>query len=73
MCNLNIYAQTLRIIFGLILISLVWLAPLIPALSPELVKFSGFGWLGIIPLISGIVAFCPIYAVLGVVQQCNKK
>jgi hypothetical protein len=23
------------------------------------------GWIGLIPLISGIAAFCPIYAILG--------
>ena len=32
-----------------------------------------FGWLGIIPLVSGIAAFCPIYAVLGLGHKTDKK
>lgn len=73
MCNLNILAQLLRVIFGSILIALAWFGPQTSMLSPELINLWNFGWLGIIPLISGIAAFCPIYAVLGLGHKNEPK
>ena len=40
----------LRIIVGLGLIALVFVGPKTP-----------WGWLGLIPLVTGIVRFCPLY------------
>ncbi len=65
MCNLGILNQVLRIILGLVLIALAWLGPQTSLLSFEWMHLWRLGWIGIIPLISGIAAFCPIYAVLG--------
>jgi len=65
MCNLNTFSQLLRIIFGLILIALTWFGPQTSILSSEEMKLWMLGWFGLIPLISGIAAFCPIYAILG--------
>jgi hypothetical protein len=65
MCNLSIFGQIFRIIFGLILIALAWFGPQTSILSFEWIELWNIGWLGIIPLISGIAAFCPVYAVLG--------
>jgi ABC-type arginine transport system permease subunit len=65
MCNLSIFSQLFRIISGLILIALAWFGPQTAILSAEWMKLWMLGWFGIIPLISGIAAFCPIYAVLG--------
>jgi len=65
MCNLNTLSQILRIIVGLILIALAYFGPQTSILSFEWMKLWMLGWFGLIPLISGIAAFCPIYAVLG--------
>jgi len=65
MCNVNGIGQFLRVIFGLILIALAWFGPQTSILGFEWLYLWKFGWIGLIPLISGIAAFCPIYAVLG--------
>lgn len=65
MCNVGGIGQFLRVITGLILIALAWFGPDTSILSFELMYLWRLGWLGFIPLISGIAAFCPIYAVLG--------
>ena len=65
MCNLSIFSQLLRIILGIILLALAWFGPQTSLLSFEWMSLWRLGWLGFIPLISGIAAFCPIYAVLG--------
>lgn len=65
MCNLSIWGQVLRIAFGTILIALAWFGPQTSLLESEMMYLWKLGWLGLIPLISGIAAFCPVYAVLG--------
>ncbi|MCW8942177.1 MAG: DUF2892 domain-containing protein, partial [Gammaproteobacteria bacterium] len=65
MCNLGIFGQVSRIVFGLMLIALAWFGPETSILPFEWMYLWRLGWLGLIPLISGIAAFCPIYAVLG--------
>jgi len=65
MCNLNATSQLLRIIFGIILLALVYFGPETDLLSFELMHLWNFGWFGLVPLITGIAAFCPIYAVFG--------
>lgn len=73
MCNLNIFAQLLRVILGIALIALAWFGPQTKIISYDLMYLWNFGWLGIIPLVSGIAAFCPIYAVLGLGHKTDKK
>jgi hypothetical protein len=46
--------RILRIVVGLVLISLVFVGPKTP-----------WGWVGIIPLITAFVSFCPFYPLLG--------
>ncbi|QLP97550.1 MAG: DUF2892 domain-containing protein [Rhodoblastus sp.] len=46
--------RILRIVVGLALISLVWLVP------------TNWGWVGLVPLVTGLVNFCPAYTLLGV-------
>ena len=69
MCNLNTPSQLFRIIFGLVLISLAWFGPRTELLDTELINLWAFGWIGLIPMISGIAAFCPVYAVFGFSHQ----
>lgn len=44
----------LRIVAGLVLIALVFVGPQTP-----------WGWVGLVPLLTGLVGFCPLYRVLG--------
>jgi len=46
--------RVLRIILGLVLLSLVFIGPMTP-----------WGWVGIIPLATGLLGSCPIYSILG--------
>ncbi|MDT8281216.1 MAG: DUF2892 domain-containing protein [Gammaproteobacteria bacterium] len=73
MCNVNGIGQILRIVSGLILIALAWYGPQTSILSPEWWHLWKLGWIGIIPLLSGILAFCPFYAVFGSSRQQKKK
>ncbi len=47
--------RALRIIVGVVLIALVFVGPKTP-----------WGWIGLIPLITGLVGICPLYAILGI-------
>jgi hypothetical protein len=53
--------RIIRIIVGLVLISLVFIGPKTP-----------WGWIGILPLATGLVGFCGLYAVLGI-NTCKAK
>ena len=46
--------RALRIIAGLALLALVFVGPQTP-----------WGWIGIVPLVTGLVGFCPLYRLLG--------
>ena len=47
--------RAIRVALGLGLIALVFVGPLTP-----------FGWLGVVPLATGLVGSCPIYQLIGV-------
>lgn len=47
--------RALRIILGLVLISLVFVGPQ-----------TAWGWVGIVPLVTGALGTCPLYSVLGI-------
>lgn len=47
--------RALRIIAGLVLIALVFIGPQTP-----------WGWIGVVPLLTGLVGFCPAYRLLGI-------
>lgn len=53
--------RILRIIVGLVLISLVFVGPMTP-----------WGWLGLIPLGTALLGWCPPYALLGL-STCPRK
>jgi len=46
--------RVLRVIVGLALISIVFVGPQTP-----------WGWIGVVPLVTGLVGMCPLYAILG--------
>ena len=47
--------RALRIILGLALIALVFVGPQ-----------TAWGWVGVVPLATGLVGFCPLYRLLGI-------
>jgi len=47
--------KILRVVVGVVLISLVFIGPK-----------SVWGWVGIIPVATGIFNFCPLYTLLGI-------
>jgi len=47
--------RILRVILGLALISIVFAGPKTP-----------WGWIGVVPLVTGLVGMCPLYAILGI-------
>jgi hypothetical protein len=53
--NVGSLDRTLRILVGLGLISLVFFGPHTP-----------WGWIGLVPLASGLFRFCPAYTLLGI-------
>jgi hypothetical protein len=53
--NAGTIDRVLRIIVGLGLISLVFVGPQTP-----------WGWIGVIPLVTGLIGFCPAYTLLGI-------
>lgn len=50
-----------RIIAGLVLLSLVFVGPKTP-----------WGWIGLIPLSTGLLSTCPMYSLLGI-RTCPAK
>jgi len=53
--NTNVLDRGIRIVLGLILLSLF-------AFGPK----TSWGMLGLIPLITGLIGFCPLYRALGI-------
>lgn len=47
--------RIVRVVLGLVLVALAVVGPRTP-----------LGWLGIIPLVTGAVGFCPLYRVIGI-------
>ncbi|WP_018231296.1 YgaP family membrane protein [Thioalkalivibrio thiocyanodenitrificans] len=54
MKNMGTVDRALRAIVGLVLISLVFVGPQTP-----------WGWIGIIPLATAVISWCPAYSLLG--------
>ncbi|WP_086479793.1 YgaP family membrane protein [Oceanospirillum sanctuarii] len=61
MKNVGSVDKILRIVVGLVLIALVFVGPQTP-----------WGWIGIVPLLTAVLGFCPLYKVIGV-NTCKTK
>lgn len=59
--NVGNIERILRVLVGLGLISLVFVGPQTP-----------WGWVGLIPLVTGLVSFCPLYRILGI-STCKRS
>ncbi len=53
--NVGSLDRLARILVGLVLIALVFVGPRTP-----------WGWIGLVPLLTGIVRICPLYSLLGI-------
>ncbi|WP_455205717.1 YgaP family membrane protein [Kaarinaea lacus] len=54
--------KVIRIVVGLALISLVFIGPKTP-----------WGWVGLIPLATALINFCPLYPLLGISTRKQKS
>jgi hypothetical protein len=53
--NEGLADRLIRVLIGLALIACVFVGPQ-----------TAWGWLGVIPLVTGLVGFCPIYRLFGI-------
>jgi len=61
MKNEGVIDRGLRIVAGLVLISLAFVGPATP-----------WGWIGVVPLLTGLIGYCPVYQLLGL-NTCPLK
>ncbi len=61
LANVGGIDRILRIVVGLVLIALVFVGPQTP-----------WGWVGLVPLLTGLFRFCPAYRLLGM-NTCPMK
>lgn len=59
-CNVGTIDRTLRIAGGLILITLAAMGTI-----------GVWGWIGVVPLLTGVFRFCPAYPLFGI-NSCSK-
>ncbi len=61
MKNEGVLDRVIRVIVGLALLALVFVGPQ-----------TAWGWIGLIPLLTGALGFCPLYKLLGL-NTCPVK
>jgi membrane protein implicated in regulation of membrane protease activity len=54
MANEGMVDRAVRVVLGLGLLAMVFVGPA-----------TWLGWLGIVPLVTGLVGFCPLYRLIG--------
>lgn len=52
--NEGMIDRVLRVIVGLAIMSLVFIGPQTP-----------WAWIGLVPLVTGLVGYCPVYSLFG--------
>ena len=60
--NVGTLDRILRVIVGVILIALVFVGPK-----------TAWGWIGVIPLVTAFIGFCPAYRLLGICTSAKKS
>lgn len=53
--NEHIADRMIRVVLGIGLLSLVWIGPQ-----------TAWGWVGLVPLVTGLVGSCPLYRLFGI-------
>ena len=59
--NVGSADRLFRIVLGLVLIALVFVGPK-----------TAWGWIGVIPLVTGFLRTCPLYSLLGI-STCKAR
>ncbi len=62
MKNMGTIDRVLRIVVGLGLISIVFIGPQTP-----------WGWIGVVPLATALLGYCPLYSLLGIKTSPTQK
>lgn len=65
MQNVGGVDKVIRIVAGIVLIALTFVGPVAETLYP-------WGLIGIVPLITGLIGFCPAYAIFGI-KTCKTR
>ena len=65
--NMGPIDRAVRVVLGLILIAFA-----IPIGVPA-TEWGGMGWIGIVPILTALVGFCPLYALLGISTSEQKR
>lgn len=52
--NAGMVDRVIRVIVGVVLLALVFVGPQ-----------TVWGWIGVIPLVTGLIGFCPLYKIFG--------
>ena len=58
--NIHNIGRVVRVVIGAAIVSLVFVGPQSP-----------WGWLGLVPIATGLLGWCPPYAMLGI-STCKK-
>lgn len=53
--NAGTIDRSIRVLLGLVLVSLVFVGPQTP-----------WGWIGVVPLVTGLIGYCPVYKLVGI-------
>ncbi len=53
-CNEGAVDRAVRVVLGIVLLALVFVGPRTP-----------WGWIGLLPLLTGLFGFCPLYVPFG--------
>ena len=61
-CNIGCFERNLRILVGTVLVTLAFTH-----------NIGAWGWLGLIPLVSGMIRFCPLYRLLKRNDCCKSE
>jgi hypothetical protein len=59
--NEGVVDRVIRIVLGLVLLSLVFVGPR-----------TAWGFVGLVPLLTGLIGYCPLYPLAGV-NTCSTK
>jgi hypothetical protein len=62
--NIGIVDRYVRLIVGVALVA--WALGFIPTVAP-----SPWGWIGLVPLVTSLIGYCPAYALLGL-NTCGR-
>ncbi len=63
MCNnLGKIDRTLRILVGIALLYMAIMG-----------MYTPYTWIGVIPLLTGVLSSCPLYSILGLNTKCSSK